>query len=467
MMASLPLAQTLAALPPEWQEDLLPSIRHSLQAGGRRLIVLDDDPTGTQTVHDVPVLTQWSAAALLREFSAGTPFFYILTNSRGLPEAGACRLSENLARNLEAAAQKTGASYDIISRSDSTLRGHFPAELHALETALQTRFDAWLIVPFFLEGGRYTIADIHYVDSAGMLVPAGETEFARDRTFGYSCSNLREWVAEKTGGAIPAAQVASISSAELRLGGPEVVLERLMNLPKGCVCVVNAAAYRDLEVLVAAIRAAGQQGRRFLFRSAASLVRVMAGQRASGLLSAESLDLPRKTGALVVVGSYVPRSTVQLETLVQQAAMVQLELDVEALLDETRANPEINRAVAAIDRSLAAGQDVVTFTSRRLMAGADPLESLQIGQRVSAGLVQVVERLSVCPRYLLAKGGITSSDLATRALKVERAMVLGQILPGVPVWRLGPETRFPGLTYIVFPGNVGAPDALAAIVHQL
>jgi uncharacterized protein YgbK (DUF1537 family) len=52
-------------------------------------------------------------------------------------------------------------------------------------------------------------------------------------------------------------------------------------------------------------------------------------------------------------------------------------------------------------------------------------------------------------------------------LGVKRAMVLGQILPGIPVWELGPETKFPGLPYVVFPGNVGGPDALKEVVRKL
>ena len=68
---------------------------------------------------------------------------------------------------------------------------------------------------------------------------------------------------------------------------------------------------------------------------------------------------------------------------------------------------------------------------------------------------------------MIAKGGITSSDVATRGLGVKRALVRGQLLPGVPVWRLGAEARFPGIDYVVFPGNVGSDTALADAVQQL
>jgi uncharacterized protein YgbK (DUF1537 family) len=67
---------------------------------------------------------------------------------------------------------------------------------------------------------------------------------------------------------------------------------------------------------------------------------------------------------------------------------------------------------------------------------------------------------------LIAKGGITSSDVATQALNVSRAVVMGQLLPGVPVWQLGAESRYPGLAYVVFPGNVGRSKSLLEAVAQ-
>jgi uncharacterized protein YgbK (DUF1537 family) len=105
---------------------------------------------------------------------------------------------------------------------------------------------------------------------------------------------------------------------------------------------------------------------------------------------------------------------------------------------------------ATVNRLLEAGRDVVVYTSRALVRGSDPAHSLHLGSRVSQGLIDVVRRLTVQPRYLVAKGGITSSDVATQGLGVQRAAVAGQILPGVPVWVLGEESRFPGAAYVFF-----------------
>ena len=82
-------------------------------------------------------------------------------------------------------------------------------------------------------------------------------------------------------------------------------------------------------------------------------------------------------------------------------------------------------------------------------------------------LFRSVSSLAVRPRFLVAKGGITSSDIGVHALQVRRATVLGQALPGVPVWKLGAESRYPGMSYVVFPGNVGDEDGLRSLVENL
>ncbi len=465
--APIPKDTLLASLPGEWPADLRPEIRRQVEASQRKVVVLDDDPTGTQTVHGVPVLTEWPVAALRAELANDLPAFYLLTNSRSRPLAGAQSLNAEIGRHLADAARQTGRPFVVVSRSDSTLRGHFPGEVEALAGALGGGFDAWLLIPFFLEGGRYTVNDVHYVAEGERLVPAGETEFARDAAFGYRASNLRQWVEEKTGGRIPAEAVASISIEDIRRGGPGRVAERLAGLARGGVCLVNAASYRDLEVFTQGLLAAEACGRRFLYRTAASFVPVRAGLSPRALLTRADLALPDSGGGLIVAGSYVPRTTGQVAALLAQPGVVSVEVNVEALLVEDRRAGEIQRVVEQADQGLGRGDDVVIFTSRQLVTGRDAESSLAIGQRVSASLVEVVRAISTRPRYLLAKGGVTSSDLATQALGVKRALVLGQILPGVPVWQLGPESRYPGLAYIVFPGNVGGPQALEEMVTAL
>lgn len=456
----------LRILPPEWPQDLRPLIAKKVRESGTKIVVLDDDPTGTQTVHGVPVLTEWSEEILRLELKNDEPAFYLLTNSRGLPLPEAGSMNLEIGRRLRDAARDTGRRVVVVSRSDSTLRGHFPGEVEALAQGLSQDFDAWIVVPFFLEGGRYTVGDTHYVDEGGLLVPAAETEFARDNVFGYASSGLREWVEEKTKGKIRAQDVLSISLGDIREAGPNSVTERLMDLQGRRVCIVNAASYRDLEVFVLGLLKAEALGRRFLYRTAASFVQVRAGISARPLLSREELGSPESGGGLTVVGSYVPRSSQQLRELLALPKIIGLQLDAETILDESRRLDEIAGLARLVDESLKRGEDVAVYTSRKLVTGqAD--ENLAIGNRVSEAMTSVVKRISARPRYMVAKGGITASDVATKGLNVKRALVLGQILPGVPVWRLGSESRFPGMPYVVFPGNVGGPDALAKLVTNL
>jgi uncharacterized protein YgbK (DUF1537 family) len=463
----LSLASTLASLPPEWPEDPAPAIQAARRAAGQKVVVVDDDPTGTQAVHGVSVLTAWPVEALAEELENDLPALFLLTNSRSLPLAEAQAINYAIGQNLKAAAQRAGRSFVVISRGDSTLRGHFPGEVQALADGLDERTAPWLLIPYLREGGRYTLGDVHYLADGDRLLPVGQSEFARDATFGYQASNLREWVAEKSGGRIAADSVASVSLDDLRRGGPTRATERLLALAPAQVCVVNALGFRDLEVFTQGLLAAEAMGRRFLYRTAPSFVAARAGTGPRLGLTAADLGLPAAGGGLIVVGSYVPKTSGQLQALLERGQVRPVELAVEALLSPEGRAAEIKRVAAEADGGLRAGEDVVVYTSRRLVTGADAEQSLSIGRVVSDGVVAVLHAIETRPRYVLAKGGITSSDAATRGLGIRRAMVLGQVLPGVAVWQAGPESRYPGLSYLVFPGNVGGPEALADAVAAL
>ncbi len=463
---NLAASEVLKSLPPEWPEDLAPAIRAEFGAAGRKLVVLDDDPTGTQTVHGIPVLTEWSVPQLTSELLDPSPACYILTNSRSLTAPAARALAGLVARNLRQAAASAGRAFRVLSRSDSTLRGHFPEETDAIAEGLGETADALLLVPFFLEGGRFTIGNIHYVLEGGFLVPAGETEFARDPAFGYKASDLREWVEEKTRGRVRAGEVQSLGLEDIRAGGPERVFERLSAAPRPAVWIVNAAAASDLQVVALGLLRAERAGLKAMCRTAASFVSACSGMPPTALLQPE--DFPRDpAGGLVVVGSFVPRTTRQLTELLDGGGLQSLELNVAALLDLGRRESIIDRAACFASQGIERGRDTVLYTSRELIAGCATEQSLEIHRAVSTALCSIVRGVRSRPRFLVAKGGITASDLATEALGVKRAMVLGQIYPGVPVWRLGPESRYPGLPYVVFPGNVGTPLALAETVAKL
>jgi uncharacterized protein YgbK (DUF1537 family) len=463
---ALNYSDMISNLPPEWDGDPLPSIRADVVSSDRTVIVLDDDPTGTQTVADVPILAGWSVEDIAAEFTANTPLVFVLTNSRSMPPIDAERLASEIGENICTASERTGRAYTVISRSDSTLRGHFPGEVDALADATGMTGAARVIVPFFLEGGRYTVGDVHYVREDENMIPAAETPFAGDSVFGYGTSHLPDWVAEKTSGKISSESVLSITLDDIRIGGPEKVLDKLLSNAHAPAIIFNAASYRDMEVAVRALIDAEKRGMKYLYRTAASFVRVMAGLSAKPIMKGSELGMPGHGGGLTVVGSYVPKSGSQLEHLICNNDIGFVELNVPQLLGDDP-DGEIGRVSSIVEQALADGKDMAVYTSRDLAQGHDAESSLAIGNQVSTALVRIVRAVAGNARYIIAKGGITSSDIATDALRMKRALVLGQILPGIPVWRLGKESLAPGVPYIVFPGNVGGVDALTTVVKEL
>ena len=463
----------LALLPPEPpEEEVEEAWRAAVARLPGKIIVLDDDPTGVQTVHGIPVYTRWDRPTLARLFADEARLVYILTNSRALTAAQTADLHHRLAADLARTAEENGRDFLLVSRSDSTLRGHYPLETEVLaeELGRKVPIHGEVIAPFFLEGGRFTFGDVHYVREGDRLVPAGQTEFARDPVFDYKSSDLKKWVEEKTGGRYPAAQVKSIPLAMLRardLGGIVDLLRGVDGFGK---VVLNAVSYTDLKVFVVALAAALAAGKRFLFRTAASFVRAIGGIEPKPLLGpADLYPAGRPEGpGLILVGSYVRKTTAQLEVLRSLPDLVWIEWNVARAVDEAGAAEETARAVAEVEATFAAGRDACVYTSREYWGTAQGGEAdSAFATRVSMGLVEIVRRLRTRPGFILAKGGITSSDIGVKGLEVERAMVLGQIRPGVPVWRLGPESRFPSLPYVIFPGNVGSETTLREAVAIL
>jgi uncharacterized protein YgbK (DUF1537 family) len=442
-------------------------VREAVAASGRKVVALDDDPTGVQTVHDVAVLADFSELAFTLELSRPSPLFFVLTNSRSLPAPDAARLNREISRNLLAAAKQSGTQFVIASRSDSTLRGHFPVETDAIASEFGD-IDGVLICPAFFEGGRYTTDDVHYIRQGDNLMPVAETEFARDATFGYTQSNLKEWVEEKTGGAVLASQVASLSLQGIREHGSEWVADQLNRVQGAQPFIVNATCYRDLHIVVLGLLLAEQADKRFIYRTGASFVRARAGVDARPLLARSELlgrDAPEQVPGVVIVGSHVRRSGEQLEQLLKLDRIAGIEVSVSGVLESDDKNRSIVKtAQRQMNEALASGVTPVVYTSRTLVSSGNQID---VSRAVSAALVEIIQGLEERPGFIIGKGGITSSDIGTKALSARRAVVLGQVRPGVPVWRLGPESRFPGMPYVVFPGNVGAPETLAAIVAEL
>ncbi len=462
--ARTPLVELLAGLPPAPDEEsLLAAIRDHLATDLRAVVVLDDDPTGTQTVYDLSVYTVWDVPTLTAALRDARTGFYLLTNSRSLPETDAVALSREIAANLRTASVAAGRPYAIISRSDSTLRGHFPAETDALAEGEEPP-PQFVLAPFFAEGKRITARGAHWVHDGETATPVGETEFARDATFGFAASDLHDWVAEKSAGRWSREDVAVLPLATIRQG-PDAVAAWFM-AEDAPVLAIESAEDGDMACAVLGMIRAEAAGRRYLSRTAAAFVRARFGLPRRPLLAPAAMVRGAGNG-LVVVGSHVPRSTAQLEQARALPHTRGIEVPADALLDERR-DETIAAAARAIEAAWDAGEDAVLYTSRALLqrhgAGA---ANLDIGARISSGLVAVVRSVGRAPAWFIAKGGITSSDMATEALGIHHATVLGAILPGVPVWRAVASDRWPDVPLVIFPGNVGGESDLAAAMITL
>jgi uncharacterized protein YgbK (DUF1537 family) len=443
-------------------------------ADGLVLGVLDDDPTGSQAVHGVQVVTALEEEAYAAALAGPAATCFVLTNTRSLDEPAAAGVNVRAARGLVSVAERRGTRVQLVSRSDSTLRGHVMAEVAALESVRRATagrgYDGVLLVPAFLEAGRLTAGDIHWARAGGRLVPVGETEFARDAAFGYRASNLRDFVAEKSGGTIRRDDVASIGLADIRLGGPERVRELLAGARDGRWVVVNATEYSDLEAVAAGVLIAERAGSSFLFRTGPSFVRALAGMDPRAPL--RSADIwpaggpPPGGHGLVVVGSHVGQTSRQLAALRARGGIASVELDVPAVV----AGREVAAGTARQVIAALHDGDVLLYTSRAVATGTDGAGSLAIARTVSAALSRIAgQALAARPAWIVAKGGITSHDIAQQGLGIRRAEVAGQLFPGV-ISLLRPLDAAPGamgVPYVVFAGNVGDDETLADVVSIL
>ena len=454
--------KVFAAIPPIDDSTIDYTLDVALKAFNRKIIVLDDDPTGVQTVHDVNVYTRWTDEAIEAGFAEPNPMFFILTNSRAFSSERTRQEHELIAERIVRASKKFNRKFVVISRSDSTLRGHYPLETEVLRETFEREgypIDGEVLMPFFKEGGRFTINDVHYVEDGDWLIPAGETEFARDKSFGYTCSNLAEYIEEKSDGQYKASDVMSISIDDLRAFKVDEIAARLEKVTDFGKVIVNAVDYVDVKVFVFALVKAMMAGKNFLFRSAAALTKVLGDVDDRPLLEREELiDDDNPNGGLIIVGSHVKKTTEQLNALKAVDSVDFIEFGV--------GNLDVEPIIRAAEESMSGGRTAVIYTSRQLTTLSSQEASLAFSAKISAALAVIVKRIKTRPRFLIAKGGITSSDVGTLGLGVKRALVLGQVRPGIPVWKLGEESKFPGMSYVIFPGNVGSVDTLRELVEM-
>lgn len=396
-----------------------------------RLVILDDDPTGIQTVHGCLLITQWDAATVRMALLHEQPFFYMLTNTRAMTREEAARVVRSAMETVLDVNRELGYRLIFISRSDSCLRGHFPLETDVMRQVLQEYgVKVWPKVPFcpaLIEAGRVTIDGVHYMKDGERLIPVSETEFARDNVFAYHTSVLRDYIREK--GADPDAyQIVNAASYDELYAFRDALFHEIEDFP-GAVVI----------------------------RSSSSLPKAMSGIADKPLLDRSIL---RQGGVgCFVVGSHVQKTTRQLNALLSEQGVASIEVDVERVLHD--GEKLMQELLTAMKQQADEGLTPVVYTSRKEVRLTDADERQHLGQRISDFLVEMVAHLPFVPSYLVAKGGITSNDILTKGLALKSAVVLGQIVPNVPC------VMTPNFPYIIFPGNVGSDDSLREVFLKL
>lgn len=430
-----------------------------------KIIVIDDDPTGSQTVHSCLLLTKWDVETLKLGLLDESPIFFILSNTRALTPEQAATVMQEVTHNLtEAIAQSNIQDFLVVSRSDSTLRGHYPIETDVIAAELG-QFDAHFLVPAFFEAGRVTRNSTHYLMVDGVETPVHKTEFAKDSVFGYTYSYLPDYVEEKTKGQIKAETVERFTLDDIRSGS----LERLMKLSGNQCGVVDGETQADLDSFANDLLLAASLGKKFLLRSAASILTSLAALGPQPLAAEEMRQYVRSSKrGVILVGSHVKKSTQQLERLLQESEVVGVEVNVSHLV---AASPEqsatlLKNILEKVNEVHAGGRTPVIYTSREELTFENVQVRLEFGAAVSELLMDIVRGLPEDIGFLISKGGITSNDTLSKGLALTTARLLGQVLAGCSMVRTpANHPKFPELPVVLFPGNVGDVDGLV-IVYQ-
>jgi uncharacterized protein YgbK (DUF1537 family) len=485
----------IASLPPEYPVDLAPRIEELLRGASDELVVyLEDDSTGVQKSHDVYLITDHSElgihSGIRAAREAGHRLVFILTNSRAFSAGQAEVLNREIVQTLMWTAGEEGLIFRIGSRSDSTLRGHFPLEPLALMDALEPHVgkqDGLIVTHAFLtELGRITVNGVHMLrmmkgDGSFWYRPVHMTRFAQDRRFGYPTSNMAEYVEYKftaSGlGDVKAGDVLHIGIDAIRGGGPEEVRRRLLEAENGRVITLDVVTSRDLQVFVLGLLMAEGEGKKYIYRSAASLPPARVNMMDMPVLRGEEILGGKKLAGKVLClwGSIVELSNTQLETTLNKiSGIVPVSLDVIRVLksDEDRGDA-IDLALERTEEAFKAGKHALVYTVPRTEYPPGSLSDEARAanqQKIAAALQEVYNQVNVNPAVVIFKGGVTSST-GLLSSGAKRVYVMGQVAPGIPLVKILPPNneRFPGeeMIMILGPGNVGVPETYVGIIEKL
>ncbi len=438
-----------------------------------KIIVFDDDPTGSQTVHGCPLLLRWDKETLIKGLNNSSPLLFLLTNSRSLsPEMAEIRIREicKILKELISDLGLKNKDFLFVSRGDSTLRGHGVLEPEVINQELGP-FNATFHIPAFFEGARITIDGIHLLNN----IPVHKTIFAKDKIFGYSTSNLALWLEEKSNSKIKAGNITSISLEDLNNAhrhekDMKNFVNLLSNLKDNRIVTVDATSKIHLDTFVKAIKELSDS-KRFLFRSAASLINSLAeiSTESNKIKDLSSLIIKESSGknkpGLILVGSHVKLADQQLEVILNQKSCIGIEIDLNEIMpifEKDKSEKFLiefeNKLLSEMIYILNANKTLVLYTTRGELSFQSNINRIEFGIFLAELMARLAGRCSNKLGYIISKGGITTNTLLSEGLKLSLVNLKGQVLPGLSV--VCPEEVSIALPIITFPGNLGNKDTL-------
>ena len=433
-----------------------------------KIIIFDDDPTGSQTVYGCPLLLNWDEKTLKKAFAKSSSLIFLLANTRSLSPEFAAERTREICSSIKKFFLQQGYSKDdyfYISRGDSTLRGHGVLEPAILAEELGP-FHATFHIPAFLEGGRTTENGIHFLNGT----PVHLTDFARDNIFGFSTSVLSEWIEEKSFGKIQAKNILHVDFKQLDMAfnnddGFKSLLVLLSRLENNISVVVDAKFPHHLKILARAIKEVSKE-KRFLFRTAASFINYLSELPPNPKSTEDLVHLKSKSNkfkyksGLIMVGSHVKLATNQLQVLLKDNSCIGLEISVSKLADIFTSRDNLKEILemeeilfSKIDDILDIKKVPVLYTTREEMRFSSYSIRMNFGLELAEFMALLVGKINNKFGYIISKGGITTQLLLQKGLNFNQVDLKGQILPGLSL--VTGNSGLNNIPVVTFPGNLG------------
>ena len=444
-----------------------------------KIIIIDDDPTGSQTVNGCNLLLKWDYETLLKGLKDSSNLLFILANTRSLSKEDVkIRLKEICSALREIMNNSSFAEEDfvLISRGDSTLRGHNFVEPDIINELLGP-FDATFYIPAFIEGNRTTVNGNHFVDN----IPIHKTIFSKDKIFGFNTSNVKELIYEQSNYQLDFNNIENIFIKDfeaLETNQPSKLFMQIEKLKNNKKVIVDIMDYSQLDKFSSIVRSLLKK-KKFLFRSAASFISSLSNVKRTQKDHIYFSQLRRKNNSdkamkgLIVVGSYVELTTLQLNKVLEISLCKPIEINVFKLYEFFKIGDNLNLnslkklILNSIRQNLIRESIPVLYTSREIISPTDKNDLIQFQLFLSAFIAEIVSAIKNEIGYLISKGGITTNTIISEGLEADSVYLEGQILPGISLVTFNLLKQKGKLPIVTFPGNMGNQMSLVQALEIL